>query len=146
MLYECNKSWSPETTDTQKQLAEQSQRAQVDVQVQEGREAAAMGADKKASEDREKLENIERELKAVKGEFYLERQSFDQRLATEAERTHRAEREREVAREEVEQMHLAEQIAREAVQRLQQSLAAEKQMREEEKAAATQELAAEKQM
>ena len=99
-----------------------------------------------SAEDKVKLEEVERELKEVKGEFYLERQSLEQRLAAKAECTHHAEREREVAREEVERMHLAEQRAREEVLRLQHTLAAEKQMREEEKASATQELAAEKQI
>ena len=131
-------------SELQKRLEEQYQRAQVE--VQEGREAAAVGADKMSSEDKAKLEEVERELKEIKGEFYLERQSFEQWLAAEAEHTHCAEREREAAREEVERMHLAEQTAREEVQRLQYTLAAEKKMREEEKAAATRELAAEKQM
>ena len=164
-------------SELQKQLVEeQSQRALVEAQlqelsqtaqaqVQEGREAAVVGEDRMSAENKAKLEEVEQELKEVKGEFYLERQSFEQRLAAETEYTHRTEREREVAREEVEQMHLAEQRAREEVLRLQHTLAAEKQMREqrgkeletarealtaekqmreEEKASATQELAAEK--
>ena len=146
------------------QLQELSQTAQA--QVWEGREAATVGEDRMSAENKVKLVEVERELKEVKGEFYLERQSFEQQLAAVAERTHRAEREREVAREEVERMHLAEQTARKEVLRLQhtleaekkmretmsreletarQALTAEKQMREEEKAAATQELAAERQ-
>ena len=133
-------------SELQQQLEKQSQIAQVEAQVQEGREAAAVGEDRISAEDKVKLEEVEQELKDVKGEFYLERQSFDLRLAAETERTHCAEREREVAREEVERMHLAEQRAREEIQRLQHTLAAEKQMREEEKASATLELAAEKQM
>ena len=149
MQQECE-SRDEKYSELQQQLEEeQSQRAQVEAQVQElsqtaqaqvqeGREAAVVGEDRVSAENKVKLEEVERELKQVKGEFYLERQSFEQRLDAEAERTHRAEREREVAREEVERMHLAEQTAREA-------LTAEKQMREEEKASATQELAAERQ-
>ena len=49
------------------------------------------------------LEEVQEELKCVKKEFYLERQSFEQRLAAETECTHRAERDREIARQEVEQ-------------------------------------------
>ena len=55
------------------------------------------------SQDILKLEEVQEELKCVKEEFYLQRQSFEQRLATETECTHRAERDREIARQEVEQ-------------------------------------------
>ena len=49
------------------------------------------------------LEEVQEELKCVKEEFYLERQSFEQRLAAKTECTRRAERDKEVARQEVEQ-------------------------------------------
>ena len=96
------------------QLLELTQTAQA--QVQEGREAAAVGEDRMSARDIAKLQEVEEELKEIKGEFNLERQSFEQQLVAEAKRTHHAERERKAAREEVEQMHLAEQRAREVVQ------------------------------
>ena len=68
---------------------------------------------------------VEQELKLVnvKEEYYLEQQSFDQQLAAEVERTHRAERERQVARQEVEQ-------AREEAKRIENALETEQQMRQ----------------
>ena len=56
-----------------------------------------------ATQDNLSLEEVEEELKCVKEEFHHERQSFEQRLAAETECTHRAERDREIARQEVEQ-------------------------------------------
>ena len=91
-------------SELQKQLLEQSQR--LEAQVQEGTKTAAVGKDRMSAEDKVKLE---RELKEVKAKFYLIQQSLEQRLAAT------------------------------------QKLADEKQMREVEKAAPIQELAAEKQ-
>ena len=119
-------------SELQKQLEEEKyQRAQVEAQIQEGREAAAMGENRMSAENKAELKEVERELKEVMGEFYLERRSFEQQQAAEAKHIHRAERDRKMAREEVEQMHLAEQRAKEEVLRLQHTLAADKQMREQ---------------
>ena len=61
-----------------------------------------------------------------------ERQTFEQRLVAEAERTHQAEEEREAAMQEVERLHFIEQRAREDVQRLELALLTEQQIREQE--------------
>ena len=70
----------------------------------------------------DKLLKLE-ELELVKEDFYLERQSLEQQLAAEAEHVHQAERERQMARQEVEQ-------AREEVKRVSAALDTEQQIRQ----------------
>ena len=113
----------------QQQLEEQSKQINEGLQKNAQLEEQLKGEQHVNQQQLSRDEEIESE---VTRRMSLELQSFEQRLAAEAEHTHKVEEEREAARQEVQRYRLVEQRAGEDVQRLELALLTEQQAREQE--------------